>query len=726
MSQLASPPRPRTQRQSTLRRLVVALLAALTGLTLVPTTAGAADQTLTWTAGNSVTAYLTQPKTAVAGTATIIFENSRATGNTTGMPHTLTFDTSTPGYNHDVDLNIVANPFDAKGGYYEVEVTLTPGTYRFFCAIPGHGPMWGELVVTGDGGEPDPDTTAPTVTADVTGEQDDDGAYVGSATVTLDATDEDGGSGVDTVEYSLDGGAYAPYSAPLQVSEPGAHTVDYRATDVAGNTAEGSVSFTVVEPDVEPEPDTTAPTVTAEVTGEQDDDGAYVGSATVTLNAADEEGGSGVDTVEYSLDGGEYAAYTAPLVVSEPGAHTVDYRATDVAGNTAEGSVSFTVADEVVEPEPDTTAPEVTAGVTGEQDEDGAYVGAATVTIAAADEEGGSGLGMVEYSLDGAAFTHYHSPVTVTEPGAHTVDYRASDLAGNVGEGSVSFTVVEADVEPEPDVTAPELTVEVTGEQDEDGAYVGFATVLITATDEEGGSGVASVEYSLDGAAYTAYTEPVVVTEPGAHTVDYRATDAAGNTAEGSVSLTVVDEVVEPEPDETAPEVSATVTGEQDEDGAYIGSAAVSITATDEDGGSGVDIVEYALDGGDFTTYAEPLVVTEPGAHTVDYRATDVAGNTAEGTVSFTVVEAEEPEPGECTDTRATVVIDGFDTGVANAETEGGCLSDLVDEDGDYATRGAFVRHVGDVLRPHVADGVLTARELSTILRAAARSTIGA
>src|SRR5699024_12878971 len=58
-----------------------------------------------------------------------------------------------------------------------------------------------------------------------------------------------------------------------------------------------------------------------------------------------------------------------------------------------------------------------------------------------------------------------------------------------------------------------------------------------------------------------------VVTEPGEHTVDYRAADAAGNTAEGSVSFTVAVEVVEPEPDVTAPEVSATVAGEQDEDG---------------------------------------------------------------------------------------------------------------------------------------------------------------
>ncbi|MFU8855313.1 OmpL47-type beta-barrel domain-containing protein, partial [Micromonospora sp. SL1-18] len=110
------------------------------------------------------------------------------------------------------------------------------------------------------------DTTPPTVTASVTGQKDANGAYVGSATVTLSAIDTE--SGVDRIEYSLDGGAYAGYSAPVTVNQPGQHTVTYRATDKAGNTSSSQqVSFTVVEPTPK---DTTPPTVTATVTGEKD------------------------------------------------------------------------------------------------------------------------------------------------------------------------------------------------------------------------------------------------------------------------------------------------------------------------------------------------------------------------------------------------------------------------------------------------------------------------
>ncbi|MEV5595524.1 family 16 glycoside hydrolase [Streptomyces sp. NPDC052496] len=286
----------------------------------------AAQQTLTWTAGDDITKYTSAPATAVAGRTTIVFENSTATGNTTGMPHTLTFDVSDPRYNHDVALNILANPGDAHGGTYTTEVTLTPGTYRYHCTIPGHEQMQGILVVTAGGG---PDTTPPETSASVDGVRNADGAYVGGATVTVTASDS--GSGVGTVEYAPGDGAFQPYTAPVLVREPGAYQVRYRATDKAGNTAaEKSVAFAVVAP----AGDTTPPRTSATTEGQRNSDGEYLGRATVTVTATDE--GSGVARTEYSLDGGPFLAYTVPVVVDRAGRHTVAHRATDRAGNTSE------------------------------------------------------------------------------------------------------------------------------------------------------------------------------------------------------------------------------------------------------------------------------------------------------------------------------------------------------------------------------------------------------
>ncbi|WP_329072357.1 OmpL47-type beta-barrel domain-containing protein [Streptomyces sp. NBC_01429] len=401
----------------------------------------AAAQVLTWTAGDPIDHYLTAPTTAEAGPATLVFENSEATGNTLGMPHTLTFDTSDPAYNSDVQVNILANPGDSNGGKYSVEVNLTPGTYRYHCVIPGHGQMSGTLTVTEAGGGED--TTAPVTSAEVTGQKNADGAYVGSATVAVSATDD--GSGVATTEYAVGAdGEWQPYTTPVVIDQVGEHTVRYRATDKAGNVAEEkSVTFTVVAPSND---DTTPPETSATVSGEQDDAGNYLSMATVTVTASDT--GSGVNTIEYALGtDGAWQPYTAPVMVHDLGAHTVRYRATDKAGNMAAAkTVTFTV---VAPPVKDTTPPVTGVTVTGDKNSNGAFITSAKVTITATDSE--SGVDKIEYSLDSGPYLAYTAPVIVDRVGYHALSYRATDKAGNTAQAKqVSFTVAQSGGVPSP------------------------------------------------------------------------------------------------------------------------------------------------------------------------------------------------------------------------------------------------------------------------------------
>ncbi|WP_439081701.1 OmpL47-type beta-barrel domain-containing protein [Streptomyces sp. WL006] len=446
------PSLPGRRRRRRPPRLWTALLASLLMVLGLTSTAAygkggdapaaeAADQVLTWTAGDPIDHYLTAPETAVAGKATIVFENSAATGNTTSMPHTLTFSTSDPEYNSDVQLNILANPSDAEGGKHSVEVTLTPGKYFYHCTIPGHGEMKGVLTVTeGGGGE---DTEAPATSAKVDGDKNGDGAYIGQATVTVEASDA--GSGVDTVEYALGAdGAWQPYTAPVVVDEVGDHTVRYRATDKAGNAAaEKSVDFAVAAP---PTDDETPPETSATVTGEKDDAGAYLGMATVTVTASDT--GSGVNTIEYALGADDaWKAYTAPVMVHETGEHTVRYRATDRSGNVAaEKSVAFTVVEP---PSQDRTAPETSAKVEGDRNSDGAFITSARATVTATDDD--SGVDKVEYSLDGGPYLAYTAPVIVDRVGHHTIAHRATDKAGNTSAAKkASFTIARGGGVPAP------------------------------------------------------------------------------------------------------------------------------------------------------------------------------------------------------------------------------------------------------------------------------------
>lgn len=400
----------------------------------------AAAQTLRFTANNSTTSYKSAPTKAEAGPTTIVFENSEATGNTSGMQHTLTFDTSTPGYNHDVDLDIMAYPDDEKNGRWQEDVVLTKGTYRIHCTIPGHGQMEVELVVTG-GGDPGDDTTAPKASAKITGEKNANGAYIGSAEVSVGATDE-GGSGVKAIQYQLDDTGWQRYTGPVTVNKIGDHTIGYRATDGAGNKSdEGLKRFKVVKDDGK---DNSPPDVDVMLHGKQNSDGAYVGSAKVMLHASDSE--SGVAKIQYKVDGSAWQKYNDTFAVKKTGRHTLAVRATDKAGNTSDTtSKGFEV---VPGSDDDTEAPVATAMVAGEQNADWTYLGKVTVTLDASDK--GSGVDTIEYRLDDGDWQAYEKPVAVDSEGEHTADYRATDAAGNTAKAKrATFTIVaEAPDEP--------------------------------------------------------------------------------------------------------------------------------------------------------------------------------------------------------------------------------------------------------------------------------------
>jgi hypothetical protein len=89
------------------------------------------------------------------------------------------------------------------------------------------------------------DTTAPTASATLNpAEPDWTGGYRGPVTVTLSGVDES--PGAVTLSYRVDGGAWTAYSAPFQVDGAGAHIVDFRATDAAGNVSPvASKTFTI-------------------------------------------------------------------------------------------------------------------------------------------------------------------------------------------------------------------------------------------------------------------------------------------------------------------------------------------------------------------------------------------------------------------------------------------------------------------------------------------------
>ncbi|MFD0745029.1 ThuA domain-containing protein [Phytohabitans flavus] len=264
----------------------------------------------------------------------------------------------------------------------------------------------------------------------------------------------------------------------------------------------------------------------------------------------------------------------------------------------------------------DTTAPSTQASLTGPQS-GGWYTGAATVTLAASDEPGGSGLASTQYQVDGGTtWTVYTGPFGVTGDGQHEVRFRSTDKAGNV-EQTRTVTL-------RTDGTAP-LTTAAFAPANDNGWHAGAVPVTLTATD--GGAGVATTQWSLDGGPWTAYTGPVDITGDGEHELRYRATDAAGN-AEALKSAIV-------KVDGTRP---TTIVAGVADGGVYGDSLDVRITYQAVDPTSGIATTVGTMDGAAYASgRVQPLYDLGLGMHELTVTATDKAGNRTTTTVRFYV-----------------------------------------------------------------------------------------
>ncbi|WP_431729896.1 ThuA domain-containing protein [Verrucosispora sp. TAA-831] len=263
----------------------------------------------------------------------------------------------------------------------------------------------------------------------------------------------------------------------------------------------------------------------------------------------------------------------------------------------------------------DDTAPVTTAEVAGTPVQ-GWYTGPTTVTLAATDE-GGSGVARTEYQLDDAdTWTTYTAPVAVSGDGEHELRFRSVDEAGNVEETRT--------VDVRIDTTAPVSTAAFAPANDE-GWHDGTVPVVLTSTDA--GSGVKSLEWSLDGGDWTPYTEPVEISGDGAHELLYRATDNVGN------AETLKSAVVRIDGTKPTLLVSGIADGQL-----YGDSQDVRVSWQAVDPTSGIATVVGRLDDRPYVSGTLQAMYELPlGLHELTVTATDKAGNATTTTVRFFV-----------------------------------------------------------------------------------------
>ncbi|GHH78052.1 Ig-like domain repeat protein [Promicromonospora soli] len=472
-----------------------------------------------------------------------------------------------------------------------------------------------------------------------------------------------------TVECRLDAAAFEPCASFADYAglSAGSHTFQARATDTVGNTSTTTSHTWTVNLNV-PTVTTGFPTMSAyyndagftagcgtaasgDVCGTAEDDVA-VTAVTVSLRqlgTGQYWTGLGFTTgteTWLSATGTESWTYAIAAASLPEGDYTLRARASD-GTNLGYDARTFTI--DRTEPEaptltgepPNTSGPSATIEFTD----------AAAFTATAASTAAAVPTARFECRLDAGAWTTCSSPLTYDNlsHGAHTVDVRAVDRAGNTSDvASTTWTV---------DATAPTaaMTFPTATRLNHAGWAAGCGTPDgdICGTASDVGSGLAGVAVSIrrastnsywDGTAFAAPTEtwqtttgtgswtyPFAGTDfpaDGTYTVRWRATDAVGNVTTGGVDVTL---------DAVAPPAPEIVQAPPDPAGS---SARFDFTVAEAG-----TLDECRLDAGPWAACTGPVDYSglAGGLHTFAVRATDIAGNVSTAASYTWTVEAGRP-----------------------------------------------------------------------------------
>jgi hypothetical protein len=286
--------------------------------------------------------------------------------------------------------------------------------------------------------------------------------------------------------------------------------------------------------------------------------GAFNTAQSVTLLALDDSPTSSDAFVTYTTDGSAPISTSPrftvgasgigiPAVTSGTKTTTLKFRAFDIRGGDGTLEESPIYEERYVI---DTAAPTAAIALSGTAAPatPGLYRSMVTASITGADDAApeGTGLKILEYSLDGGATpTNWVAiasggTVSVSAEGAHTLMVRATDVAGNVTTTPAStFTI---------DATAPAIMVDRAG-----GTYSAAQSVMLTASEPN-----VRLYYTTDGTEPTEASAQVSgpIAIPASLMLKVMAVDLAGNRSALAESYTIqppAPAIVEPTPPPAPP-----------------------------------------------------------------------------------------------------------------------------------------------------------------------------
>lgn len=222
-----------------------------------------------------------------------------------------------------------------------------------------------------------------------------------------------------------------------------------------------------------------------------------------------------------------------------------------------------------------------------------------------------------KYRLKSEVTTKYSNPMYFDAEGYNT--FRSPSAVDPITKKTivpVQDVVFEVYADSESPLTTVDYGESVPFKQ-QDKLYVKSNTKL-TLHSKDAQSGTESVYFSIDGSAYSKYTQPITFTQEKEYKIKYFSVDNVGNDEPEHEIVLVYDN--------SSPVTNYTVTVDEHE---KVLSARSKIELKAEDKGIGLNKIFYKLDDNKEVTYQTPIIATylSQGEHSITYYATDKAGN---------------------------------------------------------------------------------------------------
>lgn len=338
--------------------------------------------------------------------------------------------------------------------------------------------------------------------------------------------------------------------------------------------------------------------------------------AQITFTATDRY--SGVDHIYYSIDGEPFKPYTTPITFTVEKEYVLKYYAVDHVGNVEKLHEYKLVYDK--------SAPKTTFEIDGDKYND-IISGKSKIVLKTADQ--GSGISKIYYKIDNGSEKHYTAPIPAAylSQDEHTIQFYSVDHVGNKEAEQVDSFYV--------DKTAPTIIEEIIGKSFfANGKEFSSGRTRLKLTSFDNKSGVKEIKYSINGGKYQVYDKPVFLTQASGNLIiKSYAVDNVGNK---STSQEAQDKTKVPYIDLTGPDLSYYFTGPKfvNRDTTFINSKTkIHLKAADDE--SGLNRIEYSINGNTSKTYKDAFSLDSESYVTVDVTGFDNVENTS--TKSFGV-----------------------------------------------------------------------------------------